>query len=143
MKRVLLCLVLSLFLANPGFAVAEQDASGTKAQLIDEYFSHIPMKRMLDEMALELSKQLPPARRQMFVDTMGNRVRVDVLEQAARESLARHLSVAELRLFVEFIKRPEARSAMDKMKYYMADLMPIVQQEIIRAMQATPAQSAK
>lgn len=79
----------------------------------------------------------------MFVDTMGNRVRVDVLEQAARESLARHLSVAELRLFVEFIKRPEARSAMDKMKYYMADLMPIVQQEIIRAMQATPAQSAK
>jgi len=79
----------------------------------------------------------------MFVETMGNRVRVDVLEQAARESLARHLSVAELRLFVEFIKCPEARSAMDKMKYYMADLMPIVQQEIIRAMQATPAQSAK
>lgn len=76
----------------------------------------------------------------MFVETMGNRVRVDVLEQAARESLARHLSVAELRLFVEFIKCPEARSAMDKMKYYMADLMPIVQQEIIRAMQA---QSAK
>lgn len=143
MKRILHWLVLSLFLANPSFAVTEPDASSTKAQLIDEYFSYIPMKRMLDEMALELSKQLPPARRQVFVDTMANRVRVEVLEQAARESLARHLSVAELRLFVEFIKRPEARSAMDKMKYYMADLMPVVQQEMIRAMQATPAQSPK
>jgi hypothetical protein len=46
-------------------------------------------------------------------------------------------------MFVEFIKRPEARSAMEKMKYYMADLMPVIQQEMVRAIQAAPSQQAK
>ena len=143
MKAVFAWLALSLLLVSPCHAVTEQDTAATKAQLIDEYFSYIPMRRIVEETAQELSKQVPAEKRQLFIDTMTKRMRVEVLEQAARESLAKHLSVSELRLFVEFIKRPEARSAMDKMKYYMADLMPVMQQEMMRAMQAPPPQQAK
>jgi len=143
MKRVFACLALSFLLVSPGHAATEPDTAATKAQLIDEYFSYIPMRRIVEEMAQELSKQVPAEKRQLFVDTITRRMRVEVLEQAARASLAKHLSVSELRLFVEFIKRPEARSAMDKMKYYMADLMPVMQQEMIRAMQIPPAEQPK
>ena len=140
MKLVFTWIALSFLLISPSFAVTEQDAAETKAKLIDEYFSYIPMKRIVEETTQEISKQLPAEKRQLFIDTMTKRVRVEVLEQAARQSLARNLSLSELRLFVEFIKRPEARSAMDKMKYYMADMMPVIQQEMMRAMQATPPQ---
>jgi ATP-dependent DNA ligase len=138
MKHVFTWLALSLLLASPGYAATAQDTTATKTQLVDEYFSYIPMKKIVEETVLELSKRVPAEKRQQFIDTMTQRMRVEVLEHAARESLARHLTVSELRLFVEFIKRPEARSAMDKMKYYMSDLMPVMQQEMMRAMQAPP-----
>jgi hypothetical protein len=143
MKFFFTWLALGCLLSSPGFAATEQDASEAKARLIDEYFSYIPMKRIVDETTLEIAKQVPAEKRQLFIDAMTQRVRVEVLEQAARQSLAKHLSVSELRMFVEFIKRPEARSAMEKMKYYMADLMPVVQQEMVRAIQAAPSQQAK
>jgi len=109
MKRILTLLALSIFLAGPTFAASERD---TKAALINEYFSYIPMKAMMADMAQEMSRQLPAEKRQQFIDVMTKRVRVEVLENAARQSLAKHLTVGELRLFVDFIKQPEARSAM-------------------------------
>ena len=134
MKRVLACLVLSVVLTSPSFAATLQN---TKDQLINEYFSYIPMKPLLDEMAIEVAKQVPADKRQQFINMMTKNVRVEVLEKAARQSLAKHLTVAELQLFVNFIKQPEARSAMGKMKYYMADLMPVLQMEMMRAVQAS------
>lgn len=140
MKRILTGLALSVFLIDPSFSATQLD---TKNQLINEYFSYIPMKAMMDEMTIEIAKQVPADKRQQFVDTMTNRVRVNVLEKAARQSLARHLTVAELQLFVDFIKHPEARSAMGKMKFYMADLMPVMQMELMRAMKDAPPQPDK
>lgn len=133
MKPILTLLALSIFLTSPSFAATEQE---TKAALINEYFSYIPMKTMMDDMALEMSKQVPSENRQQFIDFMTKRVRVEVLENAARQSLAKHLTVAELQVFVDFIKRPEAHSAMAKMKYYMADLMTALQQDLTQAVKA-------
>ena len=45
MKRAITLLALSICLASP-FAATEQD---TKAAPINEYFSYIPMKTMMDE----------------------------------------------------------------------------------------------
>lgn len=140
MKRAITLLALSICLTTPTFAATQQD---TKVALINEYFSYIPMKTMMDEMTLEMSKQVPAEKRQQFIQLMTKSVRVDVLENAARQSLAKHLTVAELQLFVDFIKHPEARSAMGKMKYYMADLMPVLQQEMMRAIKAASPPAAR
>ncbi len=133
-------LALALIAATASIAVAEPDTPEARAKLVDEYFTYLPMSKMMDEMVREVSKQVPEAKRQAFVDSMTKNIRLDVIETAARQSLAKHLTVSELEVFVAFIKKPEARSAMDKMKYYMADLLPVVQQEILRAsrMSATP-----
>jgi hypothetical protein len=141
MKHVLTWLALSLFLASPSFAATEQDEA--KARLINEYFSYIPMKKMMEDTTRELAKQVPADRRQLFIDAMTKNMRLEVLEQTARQSMAKHFTLPELEMYVEFIKRPEARSAMDKMKFYMADLMPVIQQELMRAFRATAAQAPK
>lgn len=140
MKRIVTLLALSIFLTSPAFAATQQD---TKAKLINEYFSYIPMKTLMDEMTLEVSKQVPVEKRQQFIELMTKSVRIEVLEKAARQSFAKHFTVAELQLFVDFIKHPEARSAMGKMKYYMTDLMPVLQEEMRRAVQATWSPAAK
>jgi len=138
----LLITTVMVTLLGSGSVYAESDTPEARAKLVDEYFSHAPMASMMNELAHEVAKQLPDAKREQFVTTLTRHVRMDVIESAARESLARNLTLSELKLFVEFIKKPEARSAMDKMKYYMADLMPVVQQEPARAVKQT-AESQK
>lgn len=142
-KRVLTWLALSIFLTSPSFAATERDPAEAKARLINEYFSYIPMKKMMEDTTREIARQVPADSRQQFIDTMTKNVRLEVLEQAARQSMAKHLTLPELEMYVEFIKRPEARSAMEKMKYFAADLMPVIQQELVRAIQATSSQSAQ
>jgi hypothetical protein len=66
---------------------------------------------------------------------MTNAIRWDVLERAALSSLVRNLTVQELNALADFMESPHGRSAMKKMGAYTADVMPIVQQELIRAMQ--------
>lgn len=137
MKRVFYWLALGMLLSSPGFAAPAQNPAEAKARLINEYFTHVPMERMMDETTRELAKQVPAERRQQFIEAITRNVRLDVLEKAARQSMAKHLTLAELTMFVEFIRRPEAQSAMEKMKFYMADLMPVIQQELMRAIQIT------
>ena len=126
--------------SDNGKAGLSADIPADKQQLINEYFKYVPMNKMLNEMAQEVASQMPPDRRKLFIDAMTKNLRVDVLEQTAKTSLAKHLTMDELRMYVEFIKRPEARSAMDKMKFYMADMMPVIQQEVLRSVkQSLPA----
>ena len=133
---------LTLFLVTTSTRAAEPDTPEARARLVDEYFEYVPMKTILSEVVLEVAKQIPEDKRQVFVDALTKNMRIEVIASAARQSLEKHLTLAELEMFVEFIKKPEAQSAMDKMKYYMADLMPVMRQELVRAMQLTapPAQ---
>jgi len=138
MKLLAAFFVALTFLSVPAsINAAEPDTPEARARLVDEYFSYMPMSKMMSEMVQGVSKQVPENQRPMFVDTLTKNMRFDVIESAARQSLAKHLTLSELELFVEFIKHPEARSAMDKMKFYMADLLPVIRQEVIRASQMT------
>jgi hypothetical protein len=97
------------------------------------------MNEMRVGMVEEMSKQMPLEERQDFSDFMNNDVRWADIEAAAKKSLATHLTVEEITALAEFMEKPVGKSAMGKMKYYMADLMPIVQTEIKRALAARKA----
>jgi hypothetical protein len=132
-------LALALLLCAHGLAFAQADTPEARARLVDEYFTYTPLKKIIDDMAREIAKQVPEAERQQYIDTLTKNVRIDVLEAAAKQSLAKHLTISELKVFVQFMKQPEAQSAMDKMKFYMADLTPVMQRELARAIQVTNA----
>jgi Uncharacterized protein conserved in bacteria (DUF2059) len=60
---------------------------------------------------------------------------INELETLSKKSLATHLTVEALQAYVNFLEDPAGRSAMDKTKYFMVDLMPVMQGHMMEAMQ--------
>jgi hypothetical protein len=116
-----------------GIALAQTDTPEARAKAVERYFQEVSMRALMNDMVKQVSQQIPPEQRDAFEDVLLRNVRLEVVEAAAKQSLAKHLTLAEIELFTEFIRRPEGKSAMEKMKYYMADLMPVIQQELLRA----------
>ena len=139
MKKTFIILGLIFTLGNFNAAIAKNDTLEARTRVADEYFEVIHMKKMMTDMAKEVSKQLPAEQRASFEELIIKRVRIQYLEDEAKKSLTKHFTLKELELFVEFIKHPEGKSGMDKMKYYMADLMPVIQNEMRRAIQEMQA----
>ena len=67
---------------------------------------------------------------------------LDALVAAEKQSLAKIFTVGELRAMIAYQSTPEGKSSMKKMGAYIADLMPVVQAELVKAVQAT-AQETK
>ena len=134
MKLYVTGLSLIVAMSCAGTAAAQTDTPEARVQAVDRYFQEVSMRDMMNDMVKEISKQLPPEKRDGFENALLRNLRLDVVEAAARQSLARHLTVEEIDTFTEFLQRPAGKSAMGKMKFYMADLMPVVQQELVRAM---------
>ena len=134
MKLHAIGLSLVLAVGCTGMAAAQTDDSPeARIQAVERYFKEVSIRELMSDMTREVSKQLPPESREAFENTLLRNLRMDVVETAAKQSLARHLTVAEMDTFTEFMQRPEGKSAMAKMKFYMADLMPVIQQELVRA----------
>ena len=115
------------------------DTPEARAVAVDRYVRAVPFDQFMHEIASEMSNQLAPEQRSDFVHFITKEVRLDLIESAAKQSLAKHLTLKELNALSDFMESPEGKSAMSKMKYYMADVMPFVQQEIARAMAARKA----
>lgn len=109
------------------------DTPEQRQLLVDRYFKAVSFGDFQREMVEQMSSNIPPEHQAQFLDTMSNKVRWDNIEAAAKESLARHMTVSELSAFLAFVEKPEGKSALSKMRFYMADLNPVVQQEVFRA----------
>lgn len=109
------------------------DTPEQRQLLVDRYFKAVSFGDFQREMVEQMSSSIPPEHQAQFLDTMSNKVRWDSIEAAAKQSLARHMTVAELSAFLAFVEKPEGKSALSKMRFYMADLNPVVQQEVFRA----------
>jgi hypothetical protein len=117
-----------------GVAAAQTDTPEERVKAVERYFQEASIRDLMTDMVGEMSQQVPSEKRKAFQDFMLRNIRIDVLEAAAKQSLAKHLTVAEINVLTEFMRQPEGRSALGKMKYYMADLMPVIQQEVVRAL---------
>lgn len=99
------------------------------------------MKDMMRDMVMESVKNLPENVRPAYVQFMTKAIRVDVMEGAALASMAQHFTVKELNALADFYGSAEGRSAMKKFGAYMADVMPVIQQEMLRAQKQLENQS--
>lgn len=121
-------------------AAAAVDTTNVEAAA-DAYLAAYPVAALMEDMSEAMTEQAPPEARAQLRAALGA-VEADTLETAMRRSMVRHFSAAELRALAAFYGSPAGRSVMDKMPAYMADVMPVVQQEVLRAMgetmQATP-----
>ncbi len=118
-------------------ALAEElpDTPGNRLAAAERYLEVVPMDEMIADSVKKTSMNLPENQRRAYVNFMTQSVRVDVFGRAAVASMARHFTVRELNALADFYGSPEGRSVMKKFGDYMADIMPVLQQELQRGYQ--------
>ena len=135
----ILCLTVVL-LALCGSAFADDILSDTpenRAKAAGEYLSLVPTKDLVNDMAEKLAATVPEEKREAFKSMLTKHFDLDALLAAQKQSLAKIFTVGELKAMIAYQSTPEGKSSLKKMGAYMADLMPVVQAELKKAMLAT------
>ena len=141
--KILRITVILLALTGSAFASdVLSDTPENRAKVVDEYLRAIPVKDLLDDMTEKLAATVPENNREAFKSMLTKHFDLDALVAAEKQSLAKIFTVGELRAMIAYQSTPEGKSSMKKMGAYIADLMPVVQAELVKAVQAT-AQETK
>jgi hypothetical protein len=78
---------------------------------------------------------------------MTSQLDIAALTKAMIDSMVKHFSTEELKALADFYGSPVGKSAMEKFGAYMADIMPTIEAEIMKAQakanQSLPNQSPK
>lgn len=90
---------------------------------------------MFADVATNMAKTMPENKRDAFIRLMTKNLDIEALTKAIKQSLIKHFTTDELNALATFYSSKEGKSAMKKMGIYMADLMPVIQSEIQKAMQ--------
>lgn len=132
-SRVLIVVVFVLSGFQSVLAAQLGDRLEERQAAAERYLAVAPFGRIMKDAIEKSALTLPPEQRESFQMLMTRYVRVDVLEEAAKASMVRHFTARELNALADFYGSAEGRSAMRKFGDYMADVMPVVQQEMARA----------
>jgi len=81
----------------------------------------------------KMATNLPADQRQQFKQMMTKDLDIAALSKAITDAIVKHFTSEELKALGDFYGSPVGKSAMQKFGAYMADLMPIIQAEIMKA----------
>ncbi|NOZ25115.1 MAG: DUF2059 domain-containing protein [Nitrospirae bacterium] len=133
--RIVTVIVLLVFGLSLSVLAAESDKSNdARVKAARRYMQVTPMNRMIEGSISAIAQRVPPDRRKEFMSYVEGLMRVDVLEKIALDSLVKTFTAEELNALADFYGSPVGRSIMNKYGAYMADIMPALQQEIVRAL---------
>ena len=135
MLKVSAVLVSAMLFTSHGLAQTISDTHGNRMVAAQRYLDAVPMDELMTNASAEMVKNMPAESREPFITMMTETIRIDVLENAALASMATHFTVQEINALTDFYTSPVGKSDMNKFGLYMADIMPVIQQEIIRAVQ--------
>ena len=104
------------------------------------FMEAMPPKDMLQGLAGRVAPNLPEKDRKAFVEVMSSADLEKAATRITMEGLVKNFTVGELNAMVAFYGSPEGQSAAKKFGPYMAGIMPQIQQEVKKAMEATQKQ---
>jgi hypothetical protein len=84
-------------------------------------------------MADKMATNLPADQRQQFKQMMTKDLDIAALSKAMTDAMVKHFTTEELKALADFYGSPVGKSAMQKFGAYMADIMPVVQAEMLKA----------
>lgn len=146
MKQKLFVLFVLIFCASsPVFSAP--DTPETRRQQAERYLQVSPPKALFEDMADKMAANLPPDQREQFKRVMTTQLDIPALTKAMIDAMVKHFTTDELKALADFYGSPVGKSAMQKFGAYMADIMPVLQAEIIKAQaklnQSMPNQSPR
>jgi len=139
-KQIFALTVVSLFTLAT-FVLSATDTPETRRREAERYVQVIPPKALFEDMADKMAANLPPDQREKFKHTMTADLDIAALTKAMTDAMVKHFTTDELKALADFYGSPVGKSAMQKFGAYMADVMPAMQAEMLKA-QAKMNQSA-
>jgi hypothetical protein len=145
-KQIFTLSVLTLCMSST-FVLGATDTPETRRREAERYLQATPPKAMFEDMADKMAASLPPAEREKFKQTLTSQLDVPALTKAMTDAMVKNFTTEELKALADFYGSPVGKSAMQKFGAYMADLMPTMQAEIMKAQakanQSLPDQSPR
>lgn len=121
-------------------ALAIEDTPENRAAQVDHYLTVVPPESLFNDVTEKVAKTMPPDQRAAFVAMLTKHLDLARFNDAMRAALIKWFTADEMAAMSEFYGSPAGKSIMKKMGDYMAELMPTMQQELAKAMQATQAE---
>ena len=131
-KQIFALAILSLF-SSSAFVFSATDTPETRRREADRYLQVNPPKMLFEDMADRMAVNLPPDQRGPFKQMMTADLDIAALGKAMTDAMVKHFTTDELKALADFYGSPIGKSAMQKFGAYMADLMPVLQAEMIKA----------
>jgi hypothetical protein len=132
MKQKLFVLIILAFCTwSPVFSAT--DTPETRRREAERYLQVSPPKALFEDMADKMAANLPADQRAQFKKVMTTEVDISALSKAMIDAMVKNFTTDELKALADFYGSPVGKSAMQKFGAYMADIMPVVQAEIMKA----------
>lgn len=113
--------------------LALDDTKANREQEAARYLKATPPKEMFEDMAEQMAKNMPSDQRDDFKRLLVKHLDIEALTKAMKESMIKNFTADELKALADFYGSPAGKSAMKKFGAYMADMMPTIQAEIVKA----------
>lgn len=122
-----------LAIAISNLAAAGADTPETRRKEAERYLQATPPKELFADMADKMAANFPPDQRARFKTMMTSDLDIPALTKAMTDSMVKHFTTEELKALADFYGSPIGKSAMKKFGDYMADVMPAIQSEMMKA----------
>ena len=129
MQKQIFALIAVVLCSSPVFIRAAADTPETRRKEAERYLQVSPPKALFEDMAANL----PADQREQFKKIMTTEVDIAALSKAMIDAMVKNFTTDELKALADFYGSPVGKSAMQKFGAYMADIMPVVQAEIMKA----------
>jgi hypothetical protein len=130
-EKLVLFLVLTLSACSTVFSAA--DTPETRLKEAERYLQVSPPKALFEDMADKIDATVPADQREQFKKVMTTQVDFAALSKAMTDAMVKNFTTEELKALADFYGSPVGKSAMQKFGAYMADIMPVLQAEIMKA----------
>ena len=123
-------LLASLWLACTHSPIDTEASRKTAAlELVRVY----PQSQIVDDMVDVLGAKMTRDQKFLFSEMLQHEMDWKLVDSANADALARNFTLAEIQAMTDFYGSPEGQAIMSKMGVYMAQLMPVIQRETLRA----------
>ena len=130
-QKFVLLLALTLCAWSPLFSAT--DTPEARRKEAERYLQVSPPKALFEDMADKMAANLPADQREQFKKLMTTQIDIAALSKAMTDAMVKNFTTEELKALADFYGSPVGKSAMQKFGAYMADVMPVVQAEIMKA----------
>jgi hypothetical protein len=132
-KQMLKSVLLITICLQSASLVAATDTPEARRREAERYLQAAPPKAMLEDIGDKMAVNLPAADREKFKQMLTTQLDIPALTKAMTDAMIRHFTADELKALADFYGSPVGKSAMQKFGAYMADVMPAMQAEIVKA----------